>query len=316
VAVVRIKIEWDRSERKWHGIPAIDPRLIWGALALSVIIHLLSWLSAGFVERNTTQIASNTVKFRDLTQAEKKLMSSLKKDAAQAKRIIETKQTETEAPTAPSSMGAQDHKTIKETKLAHRMINNSKGLDAGPKSGEATDHSKTTIPPQPMAKFKPQTFTGPGTLSFSDIKTKPRNNYERLLPDKTQDVFATPKGGYMEHIEADVAVGDRIDMNTSSFRYISYFTGLRKQIEMVWIYPSDAIQRGLQGAVQLEMTIERDGHVSKARVLTSSGYQTLDDNMLKTIKLASPFAPLPKGWGKERLVVTGSFHYVLSYSSH
>ena len=316
VAIVRVKIEWAHSERKWHARPAIDRRLVWGTLLLSLLIHLLSWLTTGLIEPNKAPLSANTVKFRELTTSEKKLMKSLQKDASQAKRIIETKQTETEAPTAPTSVGSQDHKTIKETKLAKTMINNSRGLDAGPKSGQKSESHKTEVAPMPTAKFKPQVFTGPGTLSFSETKSKPRNNYERLLPDKSKDVFTSPKGGYMEHIEANVAEGDRIDMNTASFRYISYFTGLRKQIEMVWIYPSDAIQRGLQGAVQLEMTIERDGHVSKARVIESSGYQTLDDNMLKTIKLASPFAPLPKGWGKERLVVTGSCHYVLSSSSH
>ena len=85
---------------------------------------------------------------------------------------------------------------------------------------------------------------------------------------------------------------------------------------MVWIYPSEAVRRGLQGAVQLEMVIEKDGRVSRVRIVQSSGYTSLDENMVKTIKLASPFAPLPKTWGKERLVVTGSFHYILTYASH
>lgn len=70
-------------------------------------------------------------------------------------------------------------------------------------------------------------------------------------------MFAKPNGGYLENIDADVAEGDRIDMNTSSFKFISYFTGLRKQIELVWVYPLDAAQRGLQGVVQLEMVIEK-----------------------------------------------------------
>jgi len=64
------------------------------------------------------------------------------------------------------------------------------------------------------------------------------------------------------------------------------------------------------------MVIEKDGRVSRVRIVQSSGYTSLDENMVKTIKLASPFAPLPKTWGKERLVVTGSFHYILTYASH
>jgi protein TonB len=240
----------------------------------------------------------------------------MKKDATDAKRIIETKQDETEAPKHPTSLGAQDHATQKETKLAKKLMKNTKALDAGPEAGEQKQPKVAAMAKPPASKAIPQVFTGPGTMAIGTRRDKPRNAYESLLPDKSNDVFAKPNGGYMEHIDADVADGDRVDMNTSSFRYISYFTGLRKQIELVWIYPADAVQRGLQGAVQLEMTIEKDGRVSKVRVIESSGYATLDENMLKTIKLASPFAPLPKGWGKERLIVTGSFHYILSYASH
>ena len=153
-------------------------------------------------------------------------------------------------------------------------------------------------------------------MSIGTHTKTPRNAYEKLLPDRSYDVFNKPNGGYMEHVDAEAAEGDRIDMNTSSFKFISYFTGLRKQIELVWIYPADAAQRGLQGIVQLEMIIEKNGRVSKVRVIESSGYVSLDDSMVETIKLASPFAPLPKAWGKERLVITGSFHYILSYASH
>jgi protein TonB len=315
--VIQIKIEWQRDQRKWRNLPLSDRRVLFGALLVSLLLHLSSWLGSGYVPQRTAADNATKVKFRDLTSAEKQKMRALQKDATDAKRIIETRQRETAPPVTASSLGALDHQAEKETKLAKRMMNNSKAMEAAPKAGEQKKAAALAArPPSPQTIQK--ITTGPGTLNFSQKNNtdKPRNNYEKLLPDKSNDVFAAPNGGYMEHIDANVAEGDRIDMNTTSFRYLSYFTGLRKQIELVWVYPTDAVQRGLQGAVQLEMTIEKDGKVSKARVIESSGYQTLDDNMLKTIKMASPFAPLPKGWGKDRLVVTGSFHYLLSYSSH
>jgi protein TonB len=255
-----------------------------------------------------------------MTSEEKKLLEKMKKDSFAAQRIIETPQTPTAAPKVPSSLGAQDHATERETKMKERMLSNSKGQDATNKRAS----SDATIAPQPKlsstaptkADPKSLTFSGPGTMAIGSNKTRPKTSYERLLPDKSKDVFSKSSTGYMEHIDAKVAEGDRVDMNTTSFKYISYFSGLRKQIELVWIYPAEAIQRGLQGAVQLEMTIEKDGRVSKVKLVESSGFQTLDDNMLRTIKSASPFAPLPKAWGKERLVVTGSFHYILSYTGH
>ena len=316
MAGIKIKIEWTGVDRKWHELPTIDRRILWGALFLSLLLHVMSWMSAGWATKHQSPVVSSPVKIRSLTQSEKKLLDRMKKDASDAKRIIETKQAETEAPKHPTSLGAQDHATQKETKLAKKLMKNTKALDAGPEVSEQKQPKVAATVKPPASKTIPQIFTGPGTMAIGTRKDKPRNVYEGLLPDKSADVFTKPNGGYMEHIDADVADGDRVDMNTSSFRYISYFTGLRKQIELVWVYPADAVQRGLQGAVQLEMTIEKDGRVSKVRVIESSGYATLDENMLKTIKLASPFAPLPKGWGKERLIVTGSFHYILSYASH
>lgn len=315
MAGLRIKLEWTRIERRWNQLPSFDRRIIWGALLVSLLIHFLSWIGTGFMERRRPLLPAPPVKFREMTAEEKKLMDRLKNESALAKQVIETPLIPTEAPKKPSVFGAQDHATERETKIAPKRISNTKGLDASNQTPQPRSQPKSAGETA-AAKAKPQVFTGPGTMVFGDRKTKPRNGYEKLLPDTSSDVFSKPNGGYMEHVSADVAEGDRIDMNTTSFRYISYFTGLRKQIEMVWIYPVEAIQRGLQGAVQLEMTIEKDGRVSKVRVLQSSGYASLDDNMLKTIKIASPFAPLPKGWGKERLVITGSFHYVLSYAGH
>ena len=316
MASLRIKVEWARSERRWQQLPSIDRRVLWGALLLSILFHFGSWLTTGWVDHKYPSQNLSQVKIRSVTPAEKKLLEKLKHDATDAKRIVETKLAETAPPPAPSSLGAQDHATIKETKTPQKIVNKTTAQDAALTAGESR-------PTQPIANIKPvaqtnspQLFTGPGTMSIGTRRDKPRNAYEQLLPDKSADVFAKPNGGYMEQTDADAANGDRIDMNTTSFKYISYFTSLRKQIELVWVYPSDAVQRGLQGVVQLEMVIEKNGRVSKIRVIDSSGYSSLDDSMVETIKLASPFGPLPKGWGKERLVLTGSFHYVLSYASH
>lgn len=300
-------------------MPAIDRRIVIGAILISLLLHTLSWLGTGWVSEHKPINPAQSVKIRNVTAAEKKLLEKLKNETTQAQKILETPLAPTEAPKLPSRAGAQDHATQKETKLARKYLNNSTGQEAGPRAGESMPQkpAAAAAPPEKAVPLvTPQIFTGPGTMVFGSQREKPRNNYERLLPDKTSDVFSKPTGGYMEHIDDDIAEGDRIDMNTTSFRYISYFSGLRKQIELVWIYPSEAIRRGLQGAVHLEMTIEKDGRVSKVKVVRSSGYSSLDDNMLKTIKLAAPFAPLPKGWRKERLVVTGSFHYVLSYAGH
>jgi len=319
LASIRIKIEVTKNDRRWQTLPAINPRIVLAALVVSILLHLASWFGAAFAPSPTMPGMKDSVKIRSITADEKHLLDKLQRDVAKAKRIIETKQTETVRPKLPSSLGAQDHTTERETRLPDRSILDSKGLDPSTRPGRVqNEQSSQKSKPVPAAKISPtpKIATMPGQLLTRQRREKNLKPYEKLLPRENSDIFAPKSGGFVEHLDKSIAEGDRVDMNTSNFRYLSYFTGLRKQIEMVWIYPSDAVRRGLQGAVQLEMVIEKDGRVSRVRVIESSGYTTLDENMLKTIKLASPFAPLPKNWGKERLVVTGSFHYILSYASH
>jgi len=56
----------------------------------------------------------------------------------------------------------------------------------------------------------------------------------------------------------------------------------------------------------------KDGHTRRLRVVKSSGYKILDDAIVEAIKLASPFSPLPDGFGKDKIVITGMFRYILS----
>jgi TonB family protein len=317
VAGLRIKVEWTRSDRRWQELPSIDRRILLGALLLSLLFHFFSWISSGWVQDKYPQQQVSEVKIRSLTKDEKKLLEKFKRSTVDPTKIVETKLAPTAPPIDPTSLGEQDHATLKETKLAKKILNQTKAQNAATTAGENQKIPTVALAQPPsIPKVLPQTFTGPGTMSIGTRKIQPRNAYEKLFPDRSSDVFTKPNGGYLENIDADVAEGDRIDMNTSSFKFISYFTGLRKQIELVWVYPSDAAQRGLQGVVQLEMVVEKNGRVSKIRVIESSGYVSLDDSMVETIRLASPFAPLPKAWDKERLVITGSFHYILSYASH
>ncbi len=87
---------------------------------------------------------------------------------------------------------------------------------------------------------------------------------------------------------------------------------MRKAIELVWNYPSEAAQRGMEGEVTVEFVIAKSGSVSRIKVLKSSGYKILDDAIVEALRLASPFAPLPDGFGKQKMLITGSFRYILS----
>ncbi|MCX6126222.1 MAG: energy transducer TonB [Proteobacteria bacterium] len=304
---VRIKIERTPAP-EWHDLPRFGRKFILAAIFLSLLVHILSFFSAGHFDswdRPHEIRQEDKIKIR-ITDASKKHP----KEELKGKKIVETPQIETAPPKESQYVGPQDHSTERETKIAKKQMIENRAQDAGP-IGKPETKDRERSKPTPR-----QIISGPGTLAIPGSSQQPRTNYERLLPSKENDVFGTPTAGYAEYIDARIPDGDRIDMNTTSFRYISYFTGMRKAIEMVWIYPRQALERGLQGEVELELVIEKDGKVSKIRIVNSSGFVVLDENMVQTIKMASPFAPLPKSWNKERILVTGAFHYILSYGAH
>jgi periplasmic protein TonB len=298
---VRVKIERTASEPiVWVDLPRFGRKLIVWAAFLSLLIHTLSFFTSKTPEWVGQRPENTSVKIHMVPPKDLKF----EQDDTMNKRTIETPMAETAPPQEANYAGAQDHRASKPQKMARKLLPRDAQLDPGMKGrAEAKDHVRKKEVPNTLA------LPRHGTLSISGAR--PQTAYEKLLPSKESDVFGTPNGGYADYIDADIPEGDRLDLDTTNFRFISYFTGLRKAIELVWIYPREAMERGLQGVVYLQMVIEKDGRVSRVRVSKSSGFSVLDDNMIQTIKQAAPFAPLPKGWKKERVLVSGAFSYVL-----
>lgn len=102
---------------------------------------------------------------------------------------------------------------------------------------------------------------------------------------------------------------DSISINTDDLKYFSYTLKLKNKIEYIWRYPQAAAERGIQGDLLLNFTIQRNGHVSEVRVVSTSGYEILDLEAVRAIKEASPFAPLPDSWNEDHITITGHFVY-------
>lgn len=332
----RIKIEWKRRKppQKWSDIPAFRPRWILWAIALSLLLHFISLIK---LHRTSDSAAPrDPVHFRTLTQDEfdklkDQIKDEQKNDEAQ-KRMVETPLNKTAPPKDSRYAGPEDHATEKETRVTEKAP--TKGLDPGQQGFRAAParpqdaREETTQEDQQDAKvvtgermrekalpplFKDQSQ---GSLSFNSknptqLRSKPRTKYENLLPTSDHDLAGQMNSGYQDLINDDVVASERIDLNTTSYRYIGYFTAFRKQIELVWIYPSEAVEKGFQGEVQLEIVIQKNGKLGRVRILRSSGYPLLDRSMVQTIEQSAPFPPLPASMNKERLVIVGSFRYIL-----
>ena len=69
-------------------------------------------------------------------------------------------------------------------------------------------------------------------------------------------------------------------------------------------YPARARARHQEGTATVRFTIDRDGKVSGAALVTSSGYAALDEETLALLERASPVPPPPDaGAGQMDLVV-------------
>ncbi len=106
---------------------------------------------------------------------------------------------------------------------------------------------------------------------------------------------------------------DTVDLNTTEYRYLSYFLKLKRQIEGVWNYPEISRIKGEQGELFLIFTIRKDGFLEDVKLLDSSGYVRLDDEAVRAIRVASPFSPFPESWSLERLNIRATFRYQISY---
>jgi len=323
-----------RKNFNLSNLPQPNGKVLLTALLFSVLVHLLSYVNLdnfSSLRRSQKQPpATERLTVRVVPSQAPQAIEDLVEDES-AKRIVEAQQEPTEAPEDARFKGAQDHRTDRETKVRPNPMA-LKGQDPGQggrdqktqsqsearppekKSAEVSSKELSPVPPEKLPSRKLEVLPDPSSQVAKNQQPqrhKPRNVYESLMPS-SQDLRRELQAGYQDHIDEELELGDRIDINTTNFRYIGYFTTLRKAFELVWTYPSLAARRGLQGEVQVQFTILKDGSVEKIRVVASSGHQILDDAVVEAIQLSSPYGPLPDGFKKDELTVVGSFRYVLS----
>jgi periplasmic protein TonB len=72
-----------------------------------------------------------------------------------------------------------------------------------------------------------------------------------------------------------------------------YRTGLIAFARQFKRYPTQAMERGWEGRVEIRITVKPTGTIESARVKTPSGYQILDDQALDMVKRALARTPMP-----------------------
>ena len=87
-----------------------------------------------------------------------------------------------------------------------------------------------------------------------------------------------------------------ISASTQEFKYAAYMDTWRNKVERIGRlnYPEAAKKRKIYGSLLLDVAINADGSVDDISLRRSSGSKILDDAAIRIVKLAAPFAPLPK----------------------
>ncbi|NIP29754.1 MAG: TonB family protein [Candidatus Dadabacteria bacterium] len=130
-----------------------------------------------------------------------------------------------------------------------------------------------------------------------------QNPYDFPYDYKTQENLLGSKSKKKEAV---------VDLNTTEYKYTSYFSKLREKIYQVWKYPDESKAKGEQGDLRIVFTIRKDGYLEDVRILRSSGFENLDNEVLRTIHVASPFYPFPQSWDEEKIKIPAVFNYELN----
>jgi protein TonB len=101
-------------------------------------------------------------------------------------------------------------------------------------------------------------------------------------------------------------------ISSPEFQHQTWYDSVRRKIELVWVYPLEAAQAGIQGEVTIDFVIERNGSVSSIRLVKSSGYKVLDDEAIRAIQVVgrARFNPIPKSYNIPSLSIRGRFMYI------
>lgn len=87
-----------------------------------------------------------------------------------------------------------------------------------------------------------------------------------------------------------------VNARTREYKYASYMDAWRIKVERLGNlnYPDEARRRKLSGTLLLEVALNANGSISDIVLRRSSGHRVLDDAAIRIVKLAAPFAPLPR----------------------
>jgi protein TonB len=90
-----------------------------------------------------------------------------------------------------------------------------------------------------------------------------------------------------------------------------YLAGVLRRLQEAKRYPSRARRWQIEGRLELELVIRKDGSTFPGRILQSSGHDVLDEAALGMVERAAPFEALPERLGVDSLELVVPVSYTL-----
>jgi hypothetical protein len=231
-----------------------------------------------------------------------KTKKNQEKDQEKA-QIIEAPLPETQAPDVPAHLGAQNHRTEREQKTQ-----GGGGVPGAP---------ATALQNGPLVLER-----APDLEGKVPVPKPPGKTYQDLLPQKLE-VLNPGHNDYLP--DKNLPVGPILDVNTTDFRFIAYFTAVRKSVDLAYFDIGPTLRetphvRGrvedigrvrFQGSSVVQLKIARSGILVESKLVRSSGDKVVDEFWNKVLNLAAPYPPLPRDYPGEELVFTYTLYYDL-----
>ncbi|HUN55867.1 MAG TPA: TonB family protein [Smithella sp.] len=110
---------------------------------------------------------------------------------------------------------------------------------------------------------------------------------------------------------------DTIYLESKDVKYVTYLANIKKKLSQTWNnpawkYPANSFEKNEEGTVVVKISINADGRLAGASIISSSGYADLDNDALNVAQVTGPFEPLPAYYNLSRLHILASFYYKMT----
>lgn len=263
------------------------------ALLFAVLLHVLFivfWIEAFNLDKTAVKVKSSFSQIHLVNKVKKRINEPITD-----KQLVTTSKSETsKKPEQADHVAEFDQKVEAETKSW--KTSPSENITAKPQKNTETNPAQLPLP----HVAKTESVLPPGKVGITRPKQKMPSPQIDLIPTLTQlaEMSGSPFNDHLANIETDA----QTRLNTFEWKHATYFNRIKERVAQTWS-PLEQIRRhdpygallGQQDRyTTVLITIDRTGQVVDTKIQTKSGVYYLDDEAIRSFKVASPFPNPPQ----------------------